>query len=75
MSTDKKCLICDSIRLEPGSIRSTGRIYFRPENTKFLTTTTNDVPLLANICMDCGHVMLVGDLRKADRLLGKAKPH
>ena len=75
MSTDKKCPICDSIRLEPGSIQSTGRIYFRPENTKFLTLATNDVPLLANICLDCGHVMLVGDLRKANQLLDKAKPH
>jgi len=75
MATDKQCPICSSTHLEPGSIQSTGRIYFRPENTKFLTATTNDVPLVANICMACGHVMLVGDLRKAERLLDKAKPH
>lgn len=75
MSTDRRCPVCESTKLEPGSIQSTGRIYFRPENTKFLSMGTNDVPLVANFCMDCGNVMLIGDMRKADKLLGKAKPH
>jgi len=75
MSIEQKCPACDSTLLEPGSIQSTGRIYFRPENTRFLTLGTNDIPVVANLCANCGHIMLVGDLRKANKLLGKAKPH
>jgi glucose/arabinose dehydrogenase len=73
MTTERKCPSCASTKLEPGAIHSTGRIYFRPENTKFLTLGTSDVPLTANLCMDCGNVMLVGDLHKANKLVGKAK--
>jgi predicted nucleic-acid-binding Zn-ribbon protein len=75
MSNERKCPSCGSTNLEPGNIQSTGRIYFRPENTKFLTLGTGDVPITANICTDCGHLMLVGELRKANKLFGKAKPH
>jgi predicted nucleic-acid-binding Zn-ribbon protein len=75
MNTERKCPACESINLEPGTIQSTGRIYFRPENTKFLSLGTSDVPLTANLCMECGNVMLVGDLHKASKLVDKAKPH
>lgn len=75
MTINRKCPACDSERLESGSIQSTGRIYFRPDNTKFMTLGTNDVELSAILCMECGHVMLVGDLRKADKLLYKDKAH
>lgn len=75
MNTERRCPGCGSTELEPGTIQSSGKVYFRPENTKFLTFGTNDVELSANLCMNCGHVMLVGDLRKANRLLDKAKPH
>lgn len=74
MSTDRKCPECGSARLELGDIQSTGRIYFRPNKTKFLKLRTNDVPIVASMCMDCGDVMLLGDLRKADILLDRAKP-
>lgn len=75
MTAERKCPSCDSTDLQPGNIQSTGKVYFRPENTSFLTLGTNDVALSANICMNCGYVMLVGDLRKATKLLNKAKPH
>ena len=75
MITERKCPSCGSMKLEPGNVQSTGKIYFRPENTKFFTMGTNDIMLSANICMDCGYVMLIGDIRKATRILSKAKPH
>jgi len=75
MNTERKYPSCGSTNLEPGKVQSTGRVYFRPENTKFLSLGTSDVELSANMCMDCGHVMLAGDLRKAAKLLDKAKAH
>ncbi len=75
MNAERKCPSCGSTELEPGNVQSTGKIYFRPENTKFLTLGTNDIMLSANICMACGYVMLIGDLRKATKILSKAKAH
>lgn len=75
MNTERKCPSCGSTELEPGNVQSTGKIYFRPENTKFFILGTNDVALSANLCMNCGHVMLVGDLHKATKILDKAKAH
>jgi len=75
MNTERKCPSCGSTELEPGNVQSTGKVYFRPENAKFLTLGTSNVELSANLCMACGHVMLVGDLRKATKILDKAKAH
>ncbi len=70
-----KCQRCDGERLEPGSLGSFG-LTFRPANTKFLTLSTNDVGVQANMCLDCGLIQLVGDLRKAQTLSGSPqKPH
>jgi hypothetical protein len=65
----RKCPICSSENLEPGSLRSTGAIYFRPKNTKFLTLKTADIELEGIICTDCGHVMLVAEQSKAQALV------
>jgi predicted nucleic-acid-binding Zn-ribbon protein len=74
MATEKKCLRCGSANLEPGALQSTGQLYFRAENTKFFTFQTGDVIVRANICVDCGSIELVGDVRKAQSLVGRAKP-
>lgn len=71
----KKCFRCGSVRLEPGAIQSTGRIYFRPANSSFWTLRTADVPVEANICLECGTVELVGDVKKAESLIGRATAH
>jgi predicted nucleic-acid-binding Zn-ribbon protein len=70
----KKCSICENENLEPGSIQSTGKIFFRLENTKFLSFKTANIELKANLCMACGHVELMADTQKASALLSKAKP-
>ncbi len=70
MKTEKKCPSCGSTRLEAGTIQTAGRVNFRPENTKFFTLGTGDVPIEANICMECGVMLLVGDLTKATKLVG-----
>jgi hypothetical protein len=71
----KKCLRCGGERLEPGAIQSTGRIYFRPSNSSFWTFQTADVEVQANLCLGCGTIELVGDVKKAESLVGRAKPH
>ncbi len=75
MSQAKKCMRCGGDELEPGAIQSTGKIYFRPENTKFLTLKTADIRIDGNICLDCGHIELVGDLVKAKDLVKAAEAH
>lgn len=69
MSEEKKCLRCGSTNLEPGSIQSNGRVGFRPKKSKFLTIKSADIGVNANICIDCGHMELVGDTKKAKLLV------
>ena len=70
MKPEQKCPSCGSTRLEPGTIQTAGRVNFRPENTKFFTLGTGDVPIEASICMECGVMLLIGDLTKANKLVG-----
>jgi hypothetical protein len=74
MATNKTCLRCGGDNLEPGTLLSPTRAYFQPENAKFLTLQSSDVSIRANICLDCGFIEMVGDVHKAQRLTGKAKP-
>ena len=75
MSETKKCIRCGGERLEPGRIQSTGRIYFRPENTQFLQLKTADIAVTANICLECGTIELVGDVVKVSKLVERVRPH
>ncbi len=75
MSEEKKCLRCGGSHLEPGWAQSTGKIYFRPTNTKFLMLKSADVEVNANMCMDCGSLELVGDVEKAKSLVKRKQPH
>jgi hypothetical protein len=74
MTTEKACLRCGGKNLEPGVVQSTGRIHFRATNTKLMTFHTSDIAINANICLDCGTLDLVGDVKKAQSLTGRAKP-
>lgn len=71
----KTCLRCGGTNLEPGAVESTGRICFRPENARFLTLSTGNVPVKANICLDCGTIDFVGDVSKARKLTRRAEAH
>jgi hypothetical protein len=54
--------------MESGSLGSTGQIHFRPEGAKFLKLKTANVDVAASLCMDCGHVALMGDTEKVKTL-------
>ena len=69
MSVEKKCLRCGSKNLESGSIQSNSRVGFRPKKSKFLKTKFADIGVKANICIDCGHMELVGDAKKTKLLV------
>jgi hypothetical protein len=70
----RTCPCCGSCELEPGAIQSTGRLTFRPDNAKFFSLKTADVPVKANICTECGHIMLIGNVQKANELVtGRAE--
>ncbi len=65
----RKCPLCGSENLEAGGIQSTGKVYLRLSKTKIMTLKTSDVELEAGLCMDCGYVLLFGDLEKARGLI------
>ena len=71
----KKCNVCGGDNLEPGAIQSTGKIYFRPKNVKFLSFKTANIEVKAYLCMSCGNVALIADTQKASVVLGQAESH
>jgi hypothetical protein len=74
MPLEPKCSQCGGTDLEPGSIQSTGKVYFRPANAKFLTLSTGGAVVNANVCLSCGHIDLVADVKKLSALTQRAKP-
>ena len=71
----RKCSSCGGEGLEPGRIQSTGRVYFRPKNARFLSLKNADIEIEGNICIDCGLIMLFGDKGKVKALVsGREEP-
>ncbi len=61
----KKCIKCGSENLQSGKLQSTGNLAFYPEKTKFMTLKTSNINAMANMCMDCGFIEIIGDINKA----------
>ncbi len=72
MNIEKKCLKCGGQNVCPSELQSTGKIYSRPKQSKFMTVFTTGAPVSALTCLDCGHVELVVDAQKAKSLLKTA---
>jgi len=68
MKEEHKCLRCGSVELVEGGVLSTGKAYFKPSNVKFSITQTSAVAMNGMMCLECGNIELVGDVKKA-RLL------
>ena len=68
MTATKSCLRCGGSRLEDGRVQSTGLLYFRPSNPRIMTVHTADIPVLANMCLDCGAIEFGGEVKKARKL-------
>jgi len=71
MNGEKKCLRCGSTNLQPSDLQSTGKIYSRPKDAKLVTVLTTGVPISSLVCLDCGHVELLVDAKKAKSITKK----
>lgn len=69
----RRCLRCGGERMEPGGLHTIGGLSFRPTNSTFWTLQPN-VAIQAFLCLDCGHLELVGDVKRAEALVGQDKP-
>jgi len=65
MGKGKKCLRCGSKNLTPADFESTGKIYSRPKDAKFVSVLKTGVMVDALICLDCGHIDLAVNVDKA----------
>lgn len=62
------CPLCHGDELVAGSTQSTGRIHFRPDQTKFWTFDDASIKLRSLMCARCGYVINFGDVEKLNRL-------
>jgi excisionase family DNA binding protein len=64
-----RCAACGNTGLVPGRVQSTGKVYFKPRRTRFLTLHDSLVGVEAWACPRCGFVQLFTDTQKLDILL------
>lgn len=69
MTEVKQCIRCGGSQFKAGWLQSTGKLYFRPDSVKFFAPKTADLRVNGRMCMECGSVELVGDLKKARSLI------
>lgn len=69
----QKCVSCGSEQSAEGALYSPTRMSFRPAHSAFMTLETGDVMTKAIMCRECGHIAIVGDVRKLNRLCAQEK--
>lgn len=67
----RRCLRCGGEKLEPGSLAGRGGLGFYPANSTFWTLSPS-VEVQAFLCLDCGSLELIGDVKKAESLVGRS---
>jgi ferredoxin-like protein FixX len=72
MTENKKCIRCGSTQLASGWAQSTGKMYFRPDKVNFFAPRTADLSVTGIMCLDCGTIELVGDVKKAQSLIKRS---
>ena len=63
-----RCAACGHGVLVDGRLQGTGRLYFRPQKTKFWVFAESMVGLRARVCAACGFVQLNADTEKLRKL-------
>lgn len=69
MTDERKCVRCGSADVVPGNVQSSGKLAFGVKHPKFMTTKTANVSISGVMCVECGHVELIGDCTKAKLLV------
>ncbi|MBN1808078.1 MAG: helix-turn-helix domain-containing protein [Planctomycetes bacterium] len=69
-----RCASCGHGTLVEGSVQGIGRLYFRPEKSKFWTFEEALVPIHARVCTACGFIQMHADAAKLNRLVPEDKP-
>ena len=64
-----QCALCGNSVLVDGRVQSTGRVYFKPDKTRFWVFAESLVPLKARVCTACGYVQLFAETEKLERLM------
>jgi len=64
-----RCAVCGHGYLVPGSVRSTGKLYFAPQRTKFFVLADSMISVEARACPVCGHVEMFADTGKLAKLM------
>jgi predicted nucleic-acid-binding Zn-ribbon protein len=72
MHNEMKCLRCGGTNVKPSHLQSTGKIYSRPKQASFMAVLLTGTPVSALTCLDCGHVELLVDTKKAQSLVKTA---
>jgi predicted nucleic-acid-binding Zn-ribbon protein len=68
MHIEMKCLRCGGGNVKPSHVQSTGKIYSRPSDANFLAYLITGTPVSALTCFDCGHVELLVDAKKVQKM-------
>jgi len=71
-----RCACCGHNILVEGRVQGAGRLYFRPDRTRFWVLEESLVPLRARVCAACGYVQMRAETGKLGRLMpqGGATP-
>ncbi len=64
-----RCSACGHGYLLAGSVRSTGKLYFQPQRTKFFVLADSMISVSASACPACGHVQMFADTGKIAKLM------
>lgn len=68
-----RCSSCGHTTLISGRVQTTGRLYFKPDKTRFWTFQQSMVPINALVCPACGHIQLAADTGKLERLVPESE--
>ncbi|MCP4641352.1 MAG: helix-turn-helix domain-containing protein [bacterium] len=68
-----RCAACGHSILVDGRVQGSGRLYFRPEKTKFWVFAESTVPTHAKVCTACGFIQLHADVTKLQKLNPEAE--
>jgi len=72
VNEQRKCTSCGGSQMAKGSLHSTGKMTFRPDDAKFLKLKTANVKVDGRLCLECGAILLTADLDKVKELTNEA---